>query len=620
MNPAAKLIALLALSLLCHQATAQTVPVSFTGGGTNSFDGWVRMNNSNPNFSGWPTTPAESNASGSGDAQLVRVSGSAIFATESLYFLSNQQVTNALGGTLRVSERSPVAGVKTITLQVQIGEALGYGFVQPSGVPVLKINDTASSLAPTYAKVVNSYQNGTYESPITGEEPVFVKTWAYQWNVGNLGTISSIQIDFSAVTHAQIYEMRLDQTSVLQTSNVFDVATPAPAISLSGSGLTFGNVVVGSSKTGTLTIRNNGNANLNVSGISYPSPALSGSWSGTIAAGGSQNITVTFAPTAATTLSGNIAVSSNDTVNPSTIAVSGTAIAQTRVLGLSGNLAFGNVTVGQATNRTLTISNSGNSTLTVSNIVYPQGFRGSWSNGIISLPTNAFTNITVTFSPTNAQAFSGSITVGANTTSGTNAIAASGTGTAVPTRLIGMPASLDFGASPVGGARTLTLTISNTGNSPLNVSNVSYPPAFSGETGGSIIASGGSRSISVTFTPSAAGGFSGTISVTSDKTAGGNTAAVAGIGSAPTIQQRFSGTPAYNGSFTTVTHKFQSTPATWLNIEYTDNLTDTNSWTPHSAPVYSDGGEFPVTFTKSGDHRTNWQRGMFFRLIYPTKP
>jgi hypothetical protein len=484
---------------------------------------------------------------------------------------------------------------------------------------MLKINGTAAPLAPNYAKVVNSYQNGTYDSPVTGEEPVFVKTWAYQWNVGALGTINSVQIEFSAVTHAQIYEMRLDQTSVLQSNNVFEAASPAPAINLSSTGLAFGNVVVGSSRTGTLTISNTGNAPLNVSGITFPG-GLSGNWSsGAIAAGSSQNVTVTFSPTAATTLSGNIVVSSDATGGTSTIAVSGSGVFATRVVGLSGDMSFGNVTVNTTSTRTLTISNTGNSVLNVTGISYPSSaFTGNWNGGTIS--PNSSRTVTVSFTPTAATSYSGTITVNSDRTGGTNTTSASGTGTAAPTRVISVPASLDFGASPVGGARMLTLIISNAGNAPLNVSGISYPSGLSGETNGSSIVSGGSRSITVTFQPAAAGNFGGSINISSDSTAGNDVVAISGSGVAPSIKTHLSDTPQFNGSVTTVKHDFESTPATWLNIEFTDNLADPNSWTPHSAPVYSQGGQFPVTFTKHGDHRANWQRGMFFRLSYPTKP
>lgn len=609
------------------QAHAQLVPVNFNGGGLTSFDGWVNMNAATfTGYGGFPGStpwrnPAGSNASGSGDADLVRVAGGQdggpVFLSESLYFGSYIQEANALGGTLRVSEPTPVSGVKTITLQVQIGEAIGYGFVHPNGAPLLKINGASTTYTPTYSKVVNMYQNGVYDSPETGEEPVYVKTWAYQWNVGNLGAISSIQIDFSAVTHAQIYAMRLDQTSVLQSNNVFDAASPAPVLSLSGTGLAFGNVVVGSSKTGTLTIRNTGNAPLTLNSISYPSTAFTGSWSGTIAAGGSQNVTVTFAPTAATTSSGNITVSSNDAVSPNTIAVSGTGLAQTRIIGISGDLAFGNVTVGQTATRTMTLANTGNSPLNVTGVTFPAGFSGNWSTG--NIPANGSQNVSVTFSPNAAQAFGGTITVNSNRTSGTNTAQASGTGTAVATSIISVPASLNFGDCPVGGTRTVALTISNTGNSHLNVTGISFPAGFSGTWSGNI-PSGGSQTVSVLFSPNAAGSFSGTLSIVSNATGGNGSVSVSGRGTPPTIQHRASGTPTFNGSVTTVTHDFRSTPAAWLNIEFTDNLGDTNSWTPHSASVYSQSGDFPVTFTKTGDHRASWQRGMFFRLTYPTKP
>lgn len=406
---------LTAILLFERQAHAQTVPVNFSGSGFTSFDGWVEMNNSNPGFSGWPETPAESNASGSGNAQLVRAAGTPIFSSESLYFSSYTQEANTLGGTLLVSDDSPVFGVKTITLQIEIGEALGYGFVEPSGSPSLKVNGAAVSYAPSYSEVIDAYQNGIYESPVTGEEPIYVKTWAFQWNIGNVGSINSIQIEFSAVTHATIYSMRLDQTSVLQSNNVFEAGSAEPMMSLSGAGLAFSDVVVGSRKTGALTI-------------------------------------------------------------------------------------------------------------------------------------------------------------------------------------------------------------SNTGNSPLNVAGISYPPGFSGEADGSSIPSGGSRDVIVTFAPDAARDFTGEISVSSDATAGENTVSVSGKGLAPAIKAHLAGTPLYDGAETTVTHTFHSTPATWLNLEFTDNLIDSNGWTEHSEVVYSGGGEFSVTFRKPGDHRINFQRGLFFRLSYPTQP
>jgi hypothetical protein len=68
------------------------------------------------------------------------------------------------------------------------------------------------------------------------------------------------------------------------------------------------------------------------------------------------------------------------------------------------------------------------------------------------------------------------------------------------TRVIGLSGSLDFGLAPVGGSPTRTLTITNSGNSTLTVSSLSYPSAFSGAWSGTI-AAGGHQDVTVTFSP-----------------------------------------------------------------------------------------------------------------------
>jgi hypothetical protein len=113
----------------------------------------------------------------------------------------------------------------------------------------------------------------------------------------------------------------------------------------------------------------------------------------------------------------------NTNYDPTAITVSTT---QTRVIGLSGNLAFGNVLVGSSAQRTVTISNTGNSTLTVSSINYPTAFSGNWSGGTIGVGSSR--DVLVTFSPAAVANYGGTITVTSDKTSGTNTISCSGTG------------------------------------------------------------------------------------------------------------------------------------------------------------------------------------------------
>ncbi len=101
------------------------------------------------------------------------------------------------------------------------------------------------------------------------------------------------------------------------------------------------------------------------------------------------------------------------------------------VVGMSGNLSFGNVTVGASATSTLTITNTGTAALTVTSVSYPAGFSGNFTSGTIApAGTQA---VTVTFAPTAATAYTGTITVAGNHASGTNTMAVSGTGAGAAT-------------------------------------------------------------------------------------------------------------------------------------------------------------------------------------------
>lgn len=108
-----------------------------------------------------------------------------------------------------------------------------------------------------------------------------------------------------------------------------------------------------------------------------------------------------------------------------------TAPTPTSSISLSGNMNFGSLTVGQTSTSTLTIGNTGAADLIITGVTYPAGFSGNFTSGTIT--GNGSQTVTVTFAPTAAQSYSGNITVTGNQSGGTNTIAVSGTGVAVPT-------------------------------------------------------------------------------------------------------------------------------------------------------------------------------------------
>jgi len=128
-----------------------------------------------------------------------------------------------------------------------------------------------------------------------------------------------------------------------------------------------------------------------------------------------------------------------------------------RVIVLSGTLAFGDVTDGQSATGTLVITNTGSAQLDVTNINYPAGFSGSWSGAIAS---DSSRDVTVTFAPTAAATYGGNITVNSDATAGSSQIAVSGTGLPAPAA----PTVTDLAASAVSGtSATLNATVNPEG-------------------------------------------------------------------------------------------------------------------------------------------------------------
>jgi hypothetical protein len=173
----------------------------------------------------------------------------------------------------------------------------------------------------------------TYD-PSSGVMEYFINDASQMtFNVGALPTTNSptMMLSFNASGWGTGHEQLFKDLYVTQAG----AANGTMILSLSGN-LAFGGVAVGTTSNQTLTLSNAGNAALTVSNISY-SPGFSGAWSGTIAAGGSQPVTVTFSPTAATNYTGTVTVNSDATSSVDTIPISGFGSNGTLVLTLITN-------------------------------------------------------------------------------------------------------------------------------------------------------------------------------------------------------------------------------------------------------------------------------------------
>ncbi|MGN6553322.1 MAG: choice-of-anchor D domain-containing protein, partial [Verrucomicrobiota bacterium] len=332
----------------------------------------------------------------------------------------------------------------------------------------------------------------------------------------------------SATAYGGTVTVTCNKTSGTNTLAISGTGTnppPTRIISLSGD-LAFPSVLVGSSAQLTLTITNSGNSPLSVTGISLPT-GFSGDFSGSIAANGTQAVTITFSPTDAVGYLGTVTVQSDSTAGGNTVSASGTGLALTRTVSLGGTLDFGDVTVGASAQRTLYITNAGNSTLTVSDITYPTAFDGAFSGAIAP---GAVQSVLVTFSPSVETSYAGTVTVNSDATSGINTANASGNGTPVPTKFISLSGDLEFGGVLAGSSAQLTFSITNAGTAVLNISNINYPTGFSGDFNSGAMDPGAVQSVVVTFSPVAAVDYTGTVTVDSDAASGLNSFTISGIG------------------------------------------------------------------------------------------
>ncbi len=152
------------------------------------------------------------------------------------------------------------------------------------------------------------------------------------------------------------------------TATVSTAPASAPAIGTSGS-LDFGSVAVGQSSEMTLTIRNTGTAALTVNTLSISTAqfrVVSTVTPFTVAAAGSQNVTLRFQPSSAGSHTAMLTIGSNDPARANvTVTLAGqAAAAATAAVAVSvTSLAFSANTGATPATQTFTVRNSGAGTL-----------------------------------------------------------------------------------------------------------------------------------------------------------------------------------------------------------------------------------------------------------------
>ena len=184
------------------------------------------------------------------------------------------------------------------------------------------------------------------------------------------------------------------------------------------------------------------------------------------------------------------------------------------------NASFPNVVVGTNNTMTITLTSSGNTSVTVSQSnVTGAGFSVVGLTPPITLTAGQSGRFTVRFTPQTPGNVAGTLSLFSDASNSPTTVSLSGSGVAPIFLLAVSPTLLSFGKVTVGSSATQTVTLTNTGNSTVNISQINVSGSEFSESGLTpplTLAAGQAASLSVTFAPIASGAATGSVSVVSD--------------------------------------------------------------------------------------------------------
>ena len=284
---------------------------------------------------------------------------------------------------------------------------------------------------------------------------------------------------------------------------------------LSATSLSFASQQVNTTSAAqTLTLTNSGDVALTISSLISSSTefAVASTCGVSLAAHANCALTVTFTPSAAGSRSGNVTLV--DSAHTQTIALTGTATSPPSLVLSPTALGFPATIVNQTSaTEIITLSNTGGGATTPQSPAITGDFAITNNTCTGSLQPNTGCSIAITFTPTATGTRSGTISIGSS--AGAQTATLTGTGNAPATDTL-TPLALTFALQSVGTTSAgQQVTLTNTGDVPLTLISASTSTAEFGAVNacGTSLAAHATCAIVVTFTPTATGTRTGTLTV-----------------------------------------------------------------------------------------------------------
>ncbi|UWZ86218.1 choice-of-anchor D domain-containing protein [Occallatibacter riparius] len=294
-----------------------------------------------------------------------------------------------------------------------------------------------------------------------------------------------------------------------------------PQVSLQPTSIDFGDVESGTtSEARQVTAENAGGASVSIKSVTVTGPFVLGSngcGTESLAPNTDCQMTVKFAPASPGAATGVLTMV--DGAGTQTVKLSGNGTAPPTDTLSASSLTFPATVIGvTSAAQTVTITNSGGNPLTSIAVSVTGAFQQN-NNCTTQLAAHASCAINVVYLPTAAGKETGTLSVGDILK--TQTVSLAGTGL-LPPAIAVSPTSLTFSNQLVNTTSApLTLTVSNTGGAPMSdvgfqISGTSASNFATGATTcGATLGEGKSCTVQLTFTPTATGTMSATLTVTS---------------------------------------------------------------------------------------------------------
>jgi subtilase family serine protease len=293
---------------------------------------------------------------------------------------------------------------------------------------------------------------------------------------------------------------------------------PAPTVTLSANSISFSAQWVGESSTApSMTLTNSGTAALSLTSISFTGTNAS-SFSQTntcgtsVAVGATCNITITFAPKSAGSLTANLSVADNAPGSPQTVGVSGTGNA---IVLSSKSLAFlASGTGVAAPTQQVTLTNDSNIALSVTGMSITGTNASSFSQTNTcgtSVAVGASCTVTVTFKPAVAGALSAAVNIADNAFGSPQTVTLSGSEQGLIPTVTVTPNPTSITSTQ---ALSVKVTVSGGSGNPTPTGSVTLTSGS--YTSAAATLSGGSATINIPAGKLAAGSDTLTVSYTPD--------------------------------------------------------------------------------------------------------